>query len=163
MSTNDPTFDSVLTAYFKLEIDTYDLGVFTSCSGLGMEMSVEQYDEGGGGMFTYQLMGNFKYTNLQVSRPIGPWTANTMTWLNMMAQAGAQGVQPTTARLSALDPSGDIVFAWSLQGVIPARWTGPSFDVNNLQQATETLELAYTAIMLDPSDTSDDLFSDALP
>jgi phage tail-like protein len=163
MSTNDPTFDSVLTPYFKLEIDTYDLGVFTTCTGLGMDMSVEQYDEGGGGMFTYQLMGNFKYTNLQVSRPIGPWTASTMAWLNMMAQAGAQGVQPTTARLSALDPSDDIVFAWSLQGVIPARWTGPSFDVNNLQQANETLELAYTAILLDPSDTSDDLFSDALP
>ena len=163
MTTYDPTFDQVLTSYFKLEVDTYDLGVFLTCSGLGMEMSVEEYQEGGGGMFVYQLIGNWKYSNLQVSRPIGPWTANTMAWLNMMAKAGASGVQPTTARLSALDVSGDIVFAWSLQGVIPAKWTGPSFDVANLAPATETLELAYTAIVLDPSDTSDDIFQDAQP
>lgn len=154
MTPLDPTSDSVASVYFKLEIDSYDLGVFTTCSGLGMQMNLEAYQEGGGGMFVHQLMGNITYSNLQVTRPIGPWTALTMTWLNMMAQAGQNGVQPTTAVLSALAPDGSTVFAWSLQGVIPASWTGPSFDATSPQQVNETLEIAYTAIMLEPGETS---------
>ena len=162
MSLNDPTLDPVVSIYFRLEVDNVDLGVFTQCSGLGMEMQFEQYEEGGGGLFVQQLPGRVRYNNLEVTRPIGPWTAQTMSWLNAMNSSLLHGFQPTTARLSALDPGGDIVFAWQLQGVLPARWTGPSFDVTNPSPATETLELAYTAILLDPSDTTDDLFKDAL-
>lgn len=160
MTVYDPTFDSVITPYFQLVIDTYDLGVFQSCSGLGLDLDVEQYEEGGGGMFTHQLVGRFKYTNLQVTRPIGPWTTKTMVWLNAMAQYGVTGITPATAVLSALDVSGKTVCQWSLSGVIPARWTGPSFDVTNLSVATETLELAYTSIGLGPNDVSGDLFTD---
>ncbi len=160
MSSSDPTVDSVLSVYFGLQIDNYDLGVFTTCSGLGMQMNLEPYAEGGGWMFTHQLIGRISYTNLQVTRPIGPWTAKTMNWLNMMASAGDNGMQPTTAILSALAPDGSTVFAWSLQGVVPASWTGPSFDAANPQMVTETLEIAYTAIMLEPGDRSGDVFTD---
>jgi phage tail-like protein len=146
----DPTQDSVASVYFKLQIDDYDLGVFTTCSGLGMQMNLEAYQEGGGWMFVHQLVGAISYTNLQVTRPIGPWTALTMTWLNMMATAGDNGVKPTTAVLSALAPDGSTVFSWSLQGVVPASWTGPSFDAGSPQQVNETLEIAYSAIMAEP-------------
>lgn len=163
MTAYDPTSDSVASVYFKLQIDDFDLGVFTTCSGLGMQMNLEPYQEGGGWMFTHQLIGSISYTNLQVTRPIGPWTALTMAWLNMMATAGDKGVQPTTALLSALAPDGSTVFVWSLQGVVPASWTGPSFDATNAQVVTETLEIAYTAIMLEPGDQSGNIFQDAQP
>jgi hypothetical protein len=42
---------------------------------------------------------------------------------------------------------GKIIYTWSLDGVVPASWTGPSFDVNAHQLATETLELAYTGFL----------------
>jgi hypothetical protein len=61
----------------------------------------------------------------------------------------AAGVSSSTARLAALAPNGSLVFSWILLGVLPAKWTGPSFDAANPQPATETLELAYNSIMLD--------------
>lgn len=142
---SDPTLDPIVSVYFSLEIDSVDLGVFTTCSGLGMELQITQREEGGGGMFVHQLPGRFKYSNLQVTRPIGIDTQKTMGWLARMAA----GVASSTARLAALDPAGNVAFAWVLMGVLPARWTGPSFDAANPQPATETLELAYNAIMLD--------------
>jgi phage tail-like protein len=140
----DPSADSVLSIYFALEIDTVDLGVFTSCEGLSIDMQVEEREDGGGGMTVFQLPGRPKYSNLQVRRPIGPDTAKTMAWFQSMLR----GVKPSTAQLAALSPSGEVVIAWSLTGVIPAKWTGPSFDVLNPTPVTETLELAYTSISL---------------
>jgi phage tail-like protein len=144
---SDPTLDTAVGVYFSLEIDSADLGVFSSCSGLGVELQITQREDGGGGLIVYQLPGRFRYTNLQVTRPIGVDTAKTMAWLQQMST----GVAPSNARLAALDPSGNVVFAWTLTGVLPARWTGPSFDAANPQPATETLELAYTSIMLGES------------
>lgn len=155
----DPTLDTVVSIYFALEIDGIELGVFDTCSGLGLEVEVEQRAEGGVGIFVHQLPGRFKYTNLQVTRPIGSDTGRTMSWLNSMS---VPGIKPTTARLAALDPGGNIVFAWSLTGVIPVRWTGPEFDSRNPQPVTETLEIAYSSIMLDPGDTQGDIFKDLL-
>ncbi len=141
---SDPTLDPVASIYFSLEIDNVDLGVFTTCSGLGMELQITQREEGGGGIFVHQLPGRFRYTNLQVTRPIGIDTQKTMAWFASMAA----GVSISTARLAALDPGGKIAYSWDLLGVLPARWTGPSFDAANPQPATETLELAYNAIMM---------------
>ncbi len=143
---SDPTLDTVVSVFFSLEIDAIDLGVFTSCDGLGMEFEVTQRAEGGGGIYVYQLPGRFKYTNLQITRPIGSDTAKTMAWLGQMAGT----MRPTTARLAALDPSGKTVFAWVLSGVVPASWKGPSFDATQPQAAKETLELAYTSITAEP-------------
>ena len=139
----DPSADTVISVNFSLQIDLFDLGTFSSCDGLGIDMQVEQREDGGGGATVYQLPGRFKYTNLQVTRPIGRQTMRTMQWLQTMLG----GITPSTARLAALDTAGQTVFAWTLTGVIPARWTGPSFDASNPQPATETLELAYSSIM----------------
>ncbi len=139
----DP-FDTVLSIYFSLKIDSWDLGMFITCNGLGMEMQVTVQEEGGGGLNVYPLPGRIKYPNLTVTRPIGPDTRKTMAWL----QASVNSVTPSTAELCALDPHLVPVFTWNLSGVILAKWTGPSFDAGNPQQATESLELAYGAIML---------------
>ena len=33
--------------------------------------------------------------------------------------------------------------SWSLDGVVPVRWTGPAFNVESPKVANETLEMAY--------------------
>src|SRR5487761_2476862 len=138
------TFDTAVGLYFSLVIDTYDLVIFDSCEGLGLELQIEQREDGGGGLVVHLLPGRFKYTNLRVTRPIGADTSKTMAWI----QAMVNGVSPSNAELSALAPDGSVVYAWQLSGVLPARWTGPSFNAATPAPATETLELAYTSIML---------------
>ena len=60
-------------------------------------------------------------------------------WLSGMAD----GVRRTTAMICALGPDNREVVSWSLDGVVPVRWTGPAFNVEQPRVATETLELAY--------------------
>jgi phage tail-like protein len=144
---SDPNADTVIGVFFSLIIDTWDLGVFISCQGLGIDFQVTPFEEGGGGTTVFPLPGRIKYTNLQVTRPVGPDTKRTMAWLQSMVN----NVTPTTAQLAALDTNLKPIVSWALSGVIPVKWTGPTFNAGNLQEATESLELAYGSIMLGQS------------
>ena len=55
----------------------------------------------------------------------------------------ASGVKRTTASITALGPDNKEIVSWSLDGVVPVRWTGPAFNVESPKVAVETLELAY--------------------
>jgi phage tail-like protein len=48
-----------------------------------------------------------------------------------------------TATITARTGDGDVVASWSLEGVIPVRWTGPSLNVDSPKVATETIEIAH--------------------
>jgi hypothetical protein len=45
--------------------------------------------------------------------------------------------------ITALGPDNRELVSWSLDGVVPVKWTGPSFNVDTLKVAMETLEMAY--------------------
>jgi phage tail-like protein len=66
-----------------------------------------------------------------------------MKWLDKFAQSA----HPCTAVISSCDSDGKVIISWNLDGVIPASWTGPTFDINSNQLATETLELAYKGFL----------------
>jgi phage tail-like protein len=140
---SDPNADPGLAIYFSLTIDGIDLGTFSTCSGLAVELKVNQRAEGGTGDFVNQMPGRFEYQPITLTRPIGPDSAKIANWI----QANAQQVQPKTAELAALDPQGNQVYAWSLQGVLPRRWTGPNFDSSSPQVAVETLELVFQGFL----------------
>ena len=57
-----------------MTIDDKDLGTFNSCEGLGVEVVLEQREEGGNNGFVWQLPTRLKYTNVKLSRPLGPDT-----------------------------------------------------------------------------------------
>lgn len=136
--------DVSVSLYFTVTLDSVDLGAWATCSGLGMEIQTEGREEGALGLFMHQLPGRLRYTNLTLSRPVSKLTNATMAWLSQFAMVPL----PTTAQVEALDPSArHAVMTWSLYGVVPVRWTGPSFDAQSPQVATETLELAYQGFL----------------
>ena len=49
--------------------------------------------------------------------------------------------------ISALDPEGNPIASWNLDGVYPVKWNGPSLDIGNNQIATETLELSHNGFL----------------
>ena len=124
---------------FKVEIDGKRLGLWNGFEGLGWETMVEAREEGGNNFFVHQLPGRMKYTNVKISRPLSKDSAVVAEWLAEMATE----VKRTTARITALGPNNAEVVSWTLDGVVPVRWTGPGFNVETLKVATETLELAY--------------------
>lgn len=140
---SDPTLDPGLSVFFEISIDQALLGPWSKCTGLGVELEVDSRTDGAMGLFMHQLTGRFKYTNLQLSRPICAETSMVMAWISTFTMLGSG----TTATITALDPAGKTILSWDLYGVVPVRWTGPEFDINSLQVATETLELAYQGFL----------------
>ena len=132
---------AAIAVAFKVTIDGQSLGYFTQCEGLGCEITVEQREEGGNMAFVHQLPGRVKFTNVKLTRVINTVDGDKVPkWITKMA---AEGVKRTTGVIEVTTGEGTKVASWSLQGVIPVKWTGPSLGVDNNKPATETLELAH--------------------
>ena len=140
MATTEPA-DTAVSVYFEVHIDNdkYDLGAFTACEGLGVEIVIETREEGGLNGFVHQLPGRMKYTNVKLTRPVGTDTMKIAEWFRSMGKV----VSRTTAQIVAKNHDDKPVFTWSLLDVVPVRWTGPSLSVESPKVATETLELAH--------------------
>jgi phage tail-like protein len=122
-----------------VKIDDEELGSFNSCDGLGCEVVIEQREEGGNNGFIWQLPTRIKYGNVKLTRPVGKDSAKLTAWLASFAT----GVTRQTATISARGSDNEIVASWSLDGVIPVRWSGPQLSPDSPKVATETVELAH--------------------
>jgi len=135
----DITSDPAVAVCFTVRIDNQDLGAFTQCDGLGCEVVIEQREEGGNNLFVHQLPGRIKYTNVKLTRPVNADTEKVARWIAGMAHQ----VKRTSAEIAAMSQDGTKVAAWSLEGVIPVKWTGPQLSVESPKVATESLEIAH--------------------
>src|SRR5690349_13593629 len=124
---------------FAVELDKASIGTFTSCEGLGLEVVLEQREEGGNNMMVWQLPTRMKYSNIKLTRPVGPDSHKLTTWITKALHS----VEPITALISAKTVDGTTVAQWSLNGVVPVRWTGPSLNLDSPKVFTETLEIAH--------------------
>lgn len=131
--------DPAVSVCFKVTIDGDDLGAFNTCEGLGLEVVIEQREEGGNNGFIWQLPTRIKYSNIKLSRPVCRDSAKLTAWLGSFAS----GITPRTATITAMTGDMDEVAVWNLDRVIPVRWTGPSLNPDSPKVAMETVELAH--------------------
>jgi phage tail-like protein len=131
--------DPAVTVCFAVSIDDKDLGTFNSCEGLGVEVVLEQREEGGNNGFVWQLPTRLKYSNVKLSRPLGPDTMKVAKWFSSMTG----GVTRRTATIVAMSADDTVVARWGLADVVPVRWTGPSLNLDSPKVAVETIEIAH--------------------
>ncbi|HEX8630548.1 MAG TPA: phage tail protein [Catenuloplanes sp.] len=131
--------EEAVAVCFVVLIDDEKLGSFNSCDGLGCEVVMEQREEGGNNGWVWQLPTRLKYSNVKLSRPVGPDSAKIAQWFAGMAA----GVQRKTATIEARTLHGRVIARWSLMGVVPVRWSGPQLNPDTAKVATETIELAH--------------------
>ena len=139
----DTDSDPAVAVCFVLRVDNHDLGTFTSCDGLGVQVEVEPIEEGGNHFFVHQLPGRLKYDNVKFTRVINGDTQKVAQWFAGMASS----VNRTNAQIVAKTAHGDTVAQWGLLDAIPVRWTGPQLSAESTAVATETLELAHHGFM----------------
>jgi phage tail-like protein len=132
------------TLRFRVRIDgENDLGSWSKCDGLSVEYEVKEYMEGGENNFVHRIPGRVKYQNIRLTRVINKDSSKVASWV-----AGLKSkVKRQTAEIAALDPKGETIVKWNLDGVYPVKWSGPSFDVGSNQAATETLELSHNGFL----------------
>ena len=137
---SNPSYpEPALTVCFAVTIDHMQLGTFNSCEGLGVEVVMEQREEGGNNGMVWQLPTRLKYSNIKLTRPIGQDSRNLTKWIT----DAINKLAPTTAVIEALGADGTKVAKWSLEGVVPVRWTGPSLNLDSPKVFTETIEIAH--------------------
>ncbi|MFK4084498.1 phage tail protein [Kribbella sp. NPDC020789] len=124
---------------FMVQVDEVDLGLFTSCEGLGVEVVIEQRNEGGNNAYLVQIPSRLKFPNIKLTRPLTKETARVAKWISGLAA----GVQRRTGQITAMTADGTVVARWGLIDVIPVRWTGPTFTKGPADVLTETIEIAH--------------------
>lgn len=124
---------------YHVTVDGTDLGMFATCEGLGVEVVMETREEGGNNDFVHQLPTRLRYPNIRLSRPLGRDTTKVVAWISSMAT----GYERRTCQIKVLTVDGREVASWSLQGVVPVRWTGPQLQSDGAKVLTEQLEIAH--------------------
>jgi phage tail-like protein len=131
------------SVFFSLSIGGNDLGAFHTCSGLGAEVEMEQYAEGGSNGFVWHLPGRISWSNITLTRPVTKDdTIKVAKWLDEVIQR----VEPKDGEIVARRPDRKPIVRWQVLGIVPVRWQGPSFDPANAQAALETLEIAHSGL-----------------
>src|SRR6266480_1404514 len=97
---DEVTKDPAIGLYFMVNIKAVDLGAFSTCEGLSIEVQTEDREEGGNNGFVHKLPVRMKYSNIKLSRPIGPDSKNITKWFAGMAT----GIVRKTAHITALTP-----------------------------------------------------------
>ncbi|MEV6228571.1 phage tail protein [Saccharopolyspora shandongensis] len=130
------------SVFFRLVIGGNDLGRFNTCSGLGAQVEVEQFAEGGNNGFAWQLPTRITWTNITLTRPVTSDTTKISRWLGQIIQRAER----KNGEIVALKPDLTPIARWQVLGIIPVSWQGPSFDPSNAQAAVETLEIAHLGL-----------------
>lgn len=127
------------SVFFRLAIGGNDVGRFHTCTGLGAQVEVEQFAEGGNNGFSWQLPTRITWSNITLTRPVTKDTAKISKWLRQIIQRA----EPKDGEIVALKPNLTPIARWQIIGIIPVNWQGPSFDPSSSEAAVETLEIAH--------------------
>lgn len=137
--TENPVPDPAVSVFYAVTIDGHDIGSFMSCEGLAFEVEIEKREEGGNNDFVHQLPGRITYPNIKFTRPVNQDSQKLMDWFAKMRFP----IKRTQAEIQAMRSDGKVVAKYSLAGVIPVKWSGPTLKADGPQVATETFEVAH--------------------
>jgi phage tail-like protein len=135
-----PLLDPVTSLRFAVTIDGDDLGTFSACEGLGAQIDMLEYREGGQNGFTYKLPGRLSFTPIVLTRAVDGQKGSLAPWFTAFNKKPGGG---KTGAITAYDGMGLQVTQWSLIDVYPSKWTGPRFGIDGAGVANETLELTH--------------------
>jgi phage tail-like protein len=130
------------SVFFRLTIAGDDFGTFHTCEGLGAQMEVEQYNEGGNNGFVWQLPSRISWSNITMTRPVTSDSGKVLTWFNEVIEEADR----EDGEIVALAPDLTPIVSWQVLGILPVRWQGPSFDPSQSQVAVETLEFSHEGL-----------------
>lgn len=134
---------------FKVHIDGLDLGSFTKVDGLGAKYDILTVKEGGENGFVHQLPGRLEYDNVKITRPVDDQSGRLAVWFSDFQTAIRRSghLKPMTASIEAMSAAHETVATWNLGGVIPVRYSGPSFQAGSSGVLSETLEIAHSGFL----------------
>lgn len=137
-----------LNAHFALAIDGLTAVSFSQCTGLGGEVGVEEYAEGGENRYTHRLPTRVGFGNLVLKQGAGPGPGLWHWWEEYLTLGR---VQPRDGVVTLLAwDAGTVrpVRSWSFSRGWPVKMNGPDLDAMAAAVAIETIEIAHHGLRL---------------
>jgi phage tail-like protein len=142
-----------LAMRFQVVVDGLNLGQWSSCKGLELRCKPDVFRNQGNAFHDEILPGDISYSPVKLeramearsSKAVQDWLGATFsTWLG---SDSAEPYQGGTARITLLDGTAATVMTWTLLGVYPTGWTGPTLSAKDNNVAIETLELTHLGFL----------------
>jgi phage tail-like protein len=118
-------------------------GAFQEITGLGAQLEVTSYAEGGRNDTTHQLPLRHKWNPITLKRGV---VREPGLWLWYQAGlADSLGARRDGAVI-LLGPDGTPAAAWAFHGGLASKWTGPDLHAEQNAVAIESLEIAHEGL-----------------
>ncbi len=167
--------------YFEVEIEGR-VYPFKSCSGLKIEQSVVEVEEGGFNSTVHKLPGRTKYANIVLKmgfcgadsplyllkrrhmndKPVSSSATDAMAgWQTRPSGAGSSDpVGRFSGTITQKGPNGSVA-KWGFRGGWITKWEGPDLDASKNEVSIESIEIAHEGIYMMPAEnTSNEMDSE---
>lgn len=137
--------------------ETLTDGGFQECSGLDVEMDVQELDEGGRNDGIVRLVGRGRYANLVLKRGMfhtesGPVRDELWSWIQDVV-SGARPSRRYDGEIEVLDRTGGddarVLCTWSFSRGLPQKVVGPQLHAATGGLAVEELHIAHEGLRLE--------------
>jgi phage tail-like protein len=135
-----------MTMRFKVTIDGHDLASWSKASGLEVTWDLVEYRAGDARNERWIFPGVTKYPTAKFERATDKASSQAVRdWLNKTSFKH----KPSSATVELYDAKGEVVADWTLNNVMPVKWSIVPLDAGGNKVATETLELAHTGFLVE--------------
>lgn len=127
-------------------------GGFAECTGLEVEMDVQELLVGGRNDGVVRRVGRGKYQNIVLKRGMlfahgGAANAELWRWLQDVV-AGVRPVARYDGIVEVIDVGDDVVARWSFRRGLPSKIAGPQLNARTGEIAIEELHIAHEGLTL---------------
>ncbi|MBK7823664.1 phage tail protein [Nannocystis sp.] len=126
-------------------------GAFQECSGLEVEVDVQEYLEGGRNDGVVRRVGRAKYSNIVLKRGmfLGTGTGlNVELWRWLQDVVSGARVRRYDGTIEVLNAQLSPVATWTFSRGLPARIKGPELNAKTGEIALEELHIAHEGLAL---------------
>ena len=127
---------------FQVEIDGIASSRFLECTGLGSEVAVIEYREGGDPTAVRKLPGRASFSDITLKRGV-TGSRDLYDWHRSLLQGQ---IDRRNGQIILLDDAGAEVVRWVLSEAWPRKWVGPELNALSNELAIETFVLACESI-----------------
>ncbi len=126
-------------------------GAFQECTGLQVEMDVQEYQEGGRNDGVIRQVGRAKYTNIVLKRGMfynRDGQVNDELWQWLQDIVSGRPVARYDGIIEVKNRDATVVATWVFDRGLPARITGPQLNAKTGEIAIEELHIAHEGLRL---------------
>lgn len=127
---------------FQVEIDNIVSSRFLECTGLGSEVAVIEYREGGDPTAVRKLPGRASFSDITLKRGISA-SHDLYDWHRALLQGQ---IDRRNGSITLLDDEGQEVVRWVFREAWPRKYQGPELNAMGNEVAIETVVLTCESI-----------------